>query len=212
MPPRNPELPEGTDHVIQGAGRTTAPESGGASSGGNDGGFVASGASGDDTAGLSTGNEGGGGAVGLKDQVRNTAANLQGQATDKVRAYAVQGKDKASGALDEFANVFQDAARSIDGKLGEEYGQYARQAADYVTGVSNSLRDKEIDELFDDARNLVRKSPAVAIGIAAAVGFALVRLAKAGMEPQGNVEFKSDGKDVQFTPAETAASAGGGAA
>lgn len=209
MPPRNPELPEGTDHVIQGASRTRGSDASGASSAG-DGGFVASSGSSRDTGGLSTTESGSAG--GIKDQVRNTAANLQNQATDKVRAFAVQGKDRASNALDEFANIFHDAARSVDGKFGEEYGQYARQAAEYVTGVSNSLRDKDVEDLIEEARGLVRKSPAVAIGVAAAVGFALVRLVKAGAEQGNNVSFTPDGKNVQFTPEETAASAGGGAA
>jgi hypothetical protein len=53
-----------------------------------------------------------------------------------------------------------DAADSIDERLGSEYGQYARRAADAVTGLADSLRDKDVDELFDGARNVVGKARA----------------------------------------------------
>ena len=226
MPGRNPELPEGTDHIINGA----AEMSSGTGVGGyGDAGFVASSASGRDTGGLSTGGfstagAGGGtaslggtgtGATGdIKSQVRNSAQGLKGQATDKVRSYAVDGKNRATSALDELANVVQDAATSLDEKLGAQYGQYARQAADTVSGLANTLRDKDVDELFDDARNVVRKSPGVAIGVAAAVGFALVRLVKVGLPQEGaEVDFTPEpGRDVQFISDDIAASSGAGAA
>ena len=39
--------------------------------------------------------------------------------------------------------------------------------------------------LIDDTRDFVRKSPAIAIGIAAVAGFALVRLLKTGLDDVG---------------------------
>ena len=51
-----------------------------------------------------------------------------------------------------------------------------------MQGISASVRDKDIDELLDDARALVRKSPAVAIGAAATLGFVLARLISAGID------------------------------
>src|SRR3546814_13513232 len=72
-------------------------------------------------------------------------------------------------------------------RLGAEYGDYARRAADSVSGFADTLRTKDVDELLDDARAIVRKGPVIAIGTAAAIGFALVRLVKAGLaEGQGD--------------------------
>ena len=68
-------------------------------------------------------------------------------------------------------------------KLGEQYGGYIRQAADAVSGLASTLRDKDPDELIDDARNVVRSSPAVAIAAAAAVGFLMARVVKSGLTP-----------------------------
>ena len=45
-----------------------------------------------------------------------------------------------------------------------------------------SSRDKTVDDLIDDTRDFVRKSPGIAIGIAAVAGFMLVRLIKTGLD------------------------------
>ena len=44
------------------------------------------------------------------------------------------------------------------------------------------------DALFADARELVKKSPAVAIGAAAALGFIVARLVKAGVPETGDTD------------------------
>jgi ElaB/YqjD/DUF883 family membrane-anchored ribosome-binding protein len=43
------------------------------------------------------------------------------------------------------------------------------------------LKAKEHDDLIEDARGFVQKSPAIAIGTAAALGFVLVRLIQSGL-------------------------------
>jgi hypothetical protein len=192
MPARNPdELPEGTDHIVNGAMETGGSTSGASGStgssgstgtdGGN-GGFVAAGgtAGTDDTGGTASNNGNSGG--GIKGQIRQGAQSLKSQATDRVRSYAVDSKGRASNTLDDLSRVVEDAARSIDERLGQEYGDYARKAARYVSDFSGSVRDKDVDELVDDVRTIVRKSPAAALGVAAVVGFTLVRLVKAGLD------------------------------
>lgn len=117
-----------------------------------------------------------------KTTIKEEAGKLGTQAADKARSFAGDGKAKASGALDEFSRMMNDAAGTVDEKLGEQYGQYARSAAQSIGGFADTLRSKEVDELLDDARAFVRKSPAVAIGTAAALGFVLARIIKAGVD------------------------------
>ncbi len=246
MPPRNPELPEGTDHIINGAMDTSGSTGGGsaglsgttgtsgtgAGSGGiggstgtatatagstggtasgttsTGGGFVATRGS-DDTGGTSaksgSGNSSGSSTTAQKlvDTAKSQVSSLTDQATGKIREYADQGKDRATSALDDFAEVINDAARSIDERLGSQYGEYAHRAAGAVTSISQDLRGKTVDELLDDSRNLVRKSPGVAIGAAALIGFTLVRLVKAGLDNGGDrdVQFTADrGRNIDFQP------------
>jgi len=114
--------------------------------------------------------------------LKDSAAKLAKDAGDKARTYAEDGKARAGGALDELARLMTEAAGTVDEKLGEQYGQYARGAADSVSGFSDSLKAKNLDDLIEDARGFVKKSPAIAIGTAAALGFVLVRLIKAGLD------------------------------
>jgi ElaB/YqjD/DUF883 family membrane-anchored ribosome-binding protein len=75
-----------------------------------------------------------------------------------------------------------DAARSVDERLGEDYGQYAHRAAGAVADFAGRIRDRNVDDIVDDARDFVRKSPVVAVGIAAVAGFALIRVIKSGLD------------------------------
>ena len=114
----------------------------------------------------------------LKDNVIKFAND----AGDKAKAAAEDGKTRAGGALSELAAMLHEAAGTVDEKVGDQYGQYARSAADAVANFSKSLQSKQVDELIDEARDFVKKSPAVAIGTAAAIGFVLARLVKAGLD------------------------------
>ena len=114
------------------------------------------------------------------DKFKSQFSSFKSQATDKARDYAGQGVEKATGALDEAARFLEDTARTVEEKLGPQYGRYGFSAAESVSGFAEQLRGKEIDELVEDVRGFVRKSPAVAIGAAVGLGFVLARLAKAG--------------------------------
>jgi len=113
----------------------------------------------------------------------DSAASFTEQAGARAREYTAQGKDRAVEALDGVAGLVGDAAGQVSERLGEQYGGYVRQAADAVSGLAETLRSKDPDELFDDARNVVRSSPAIAIAAAAAVGFLMARVVKSGLAP-----------------------------
>ncbi len=122
--------------------------------------------------------------------LKDEASKLSVKATEKARGLADEGKARATGALDEFSKLMEDAAGTVDEKLGEQYGQYARSAAKAISGFSDNLRGKEVDDLIADASDFVRKSPAVAIGTAAALGFLLARIVKAGTDADTNPAVK----------------------
>ncbi len=114
----------------------------------------------------------------LKDNVLKFASD----AGDKAKGYAEEGKTRAGGALDELARMLNEAAGTVDEKVGEQYGGYARSAAEAVSKFSQSLQSKQIEELIDAGGEFGKKSPARAIGTAAAVGCVLARMIKAGLD------------------------------
>ena len=118
----------------------------------------------------------------VKQAFKETVGGYGTQAADKARLFAEDGKAKAGGALDQLATLLNDAAAQVDEKLGAQYGGYARTAADSVTSFSDQVKAKDIDELIEDATALVRKSPGIAIGAAAALGFVVARLIQSGID------------------------------
>lgn len=98
------------------------------------------------------------------------------QAKTQATQLARDGKTKTSDAIAGLGRIVSDTAPTIDEKLGEKYGDYARTAARSMQEAAAKLDAKELDELADDAREFVRKSPGVAVGIAAVAGFMVARL------------------------------------
>jgi ElaB/YqjD/DUF883 family membrane-anchored ribosome-binding protein len=165
MPPRKPALPEGTDHVVRGASA-------------GDEGVASLGAARDKLVG----------------QVREQVTSLRSQGVNRVRGFADDGKARATSLLDDLGEVIDEAAAAVDRKFGEDYGDYAHRASSAVSGLAEKVRAKTIDDLIDDTRDFVRKSPGIAIGIAAVAGFMLVRLIKTGLDDvSGAREAANDG-------------------
>ena len=106
------------------------------------------------------------------------AKDLAGQAKERASTMAVDGKAKASDAMSTLGKLVADNAGTIDEKLGTRYGDYARTAARSMQETAAKIEAKDINELGDDAKDFVRKSPGLAIGIAAVAGFMLSRLFK----------------------------------
>jgi ElaB/YqjD/DUF883 family membrane-anchored ribosome-binding protein len=121
------------------------------------------------------------------DKVRSGSGKITEQAAGKARDFVGQGIERSAEAIANVSKLVGDTASGLDDRLGQEYGDYARRAAEALENTANRLASKDPDELIDDTRNFVRKSPGVALAGAAIVGFALARLVKSG--------FSSDDDD-----------------
>src|SRR5687767_2605710 len=108
MPGRDNELPEGTDHIINGAMETGR--------GGPGGGFVGGAGKSDDTGGTAMIEDGG-----VRGQLRQGVASIKEQAGGRIREFADDGKSRASNALEELSRIVEEAAESIDERLGDQY-------------------------------------------------------------------------------------------
>jgi len=158
MADQNENLPDGTDKVIPGASVTSNPVA--------------------DTPTSASGKPGNA----MIERVKTGRDQLSGQAADKARGLVAQGIERSAEALASVSKLVGDTASGLDERLGEEYGDYARKAATTIENTANSLASKDADELIEDTRDFVRKSPGVALAGAAIVGFALARLIKSGLD------------------------------
>jgi len=176
------DLPEGTDTVIEGA---------------SENGSEGSGASGATTSGSSSSTEqsvSAGTTNGILDKVRSGGEKLSGQAAGRAKDLLSQGIDRSAEALANVGKLIGDTASGIDDRLGEEYGDYARRAAETIEGAANSLAAKDPEELIDDTREFIRRSPAVALAGAAIVGFAIARLIKSGLSSGDEDDERKSGR------------------
>jgi ElaB/YqjD/DUF883 family membrane-anchored ribosome-binding protein len=98
------------------------------------------------------------------------------QAKVKAGELAVQGKTRASDALSGLGKLVSDNADTIDDRVGTKYGDYARSASRKMQETAAAIEAKDFEELGEEAREFVRKSPGLAIGMAAVAGFMLARL------------------------------------
>lgn len=186
---RENDLPEGTDSIIQGAMDTDTSDVTGEreSRGGRSSGSPAR---------RPAAGSGSGGSAGtaLMEKVRSGGEKLSGQAADKARDFVGQGMERSAEAISNVAKLVGDTAPGLEERLGPEYADYARRAAETLEGAANRLAEKDPDELIDDTRNFIRKSPGVALAGAAIVGFALARLVKSGLS-MGDEDREDDDRD-----------------
>ncbi len=111
-------------------------------------------------------------------QWKDEASKYTDQASVRAKELATEGKTKTAGAMGSLAQMIEDAAPQVDEKLGTQYGDFARSAAKTVSGMASTLDQQDVDQLVNNTRDFVKKSPAVAIGAAAVVGFVLARMFK----------------------------------
>lgn len=116
--------------------------------------------------------------AGVSSEWIDEAKALSGQAKERAAELAVEGKAKASDAISNLGKIVADTAPQLDEKLGPKYGDVARTAARSMQETAARIESKDITELGNDAKEFVRKSPGLAVGIAAVAGFFVARLFK----------------------------------
>ncbi len=118
--------------------------------------------------------------AGPKSEWVDEAKVMGDQAKEKAALFANEGKVRASEAISGLGKIVADNAGTIDEKLGAKYGDYARSAARTMQDTADKIEAKDLGELGDDAKAFVRKSPGLAVGIAAAAGFVLASFFRKG--------------------------------
>ncbi|WP_232280890.1 hypothetical protein [Novosphingobium nitrogenifigens] len=106
------------------------------------------------------------------------AGLVAGQAKDKGLELVRQGQSMTSGAIAVVGRTLGDTAPTIDEKLGVQYGDFARTAAQALQTTAEKIEAKDLTEIGGDVKDFVRQNPMVAVGIAAVAGYALARMVR----------------------------------
>ncbi len=111
---------------------------------------------------------------GAREKANTYAADAKVKATE----LALDGKAKTSQCMVGLSKLIDENSGLIDEKVGIKYGDYARTASKSIQGAATKLDDKSLDELGEDAKEFVRQSPGLAVGMAVAAGFLVGRMFK----------------------------------
>jgi len=97
---------------------------------------------------------------------------------EKAKSIFSDGKGQVSQSLDSIAQAFHRTGEQLRGQNYGSVAGYADQAAEKIEQVSYHLRDKNVDELLDEAEDLTRRQPLTMMACALITGFLLARLFK----------------------------------
>lgn len=87
-------------------------------------------------------------------------------------------KARISNVIANLGGLIADSAGTIEDRLGSRFGDIARSTSENVTSAAKKVGESDLGELAEDTRQFVRKSPAIAIGLAVTAGFVVARLLK----------------------------------
>jgi uncharacterized protein YjbJ (UPF0337 family) len=134
-----------------------------------------------------------------KDIAESSTDAIKGQASDLVDA----AKDVASQATDKFKDAVNDkrssgaeyvgsladtmrrAAREFDAELPIA-GTYIRKAASQIEGVSDHIRNGNLNDVVRNAQNFARRQPTAFLGLAVLAGFGAVRFLKSSSNDEAS--------------------------
>jgi hypothetical protein len=121
-------------------------------------------------------------------QVAEAARQAQSQAKDAMAAASTQATGTVKGVLNHQVNTGADFAGTIAHSINSaaddlsrnapQLAELARGAARQMDAFADQIREKSVDELFQDASDFARRQPGVVFGAAAVLGFALFRMFK----------------------------------
>ena len=137
-------------------------------------------------------------------KVSETRQKVATEAAGKTRGLVGDGLSKSSETIGNMSRLVDETAANIDEQLGSEYGDYARKTARYLDDTAQRIAAKDPDELVDDVRGFVRQSPAMALGAAAIVGFAIARLVGAGFDAERENRIGDDYGNTTLRPVDPA--------
>jgi len=123
-------------------------------------------------------------------KIKSVAEDVAKSATSKVKE--AFGEQKSAGA-----DYIREIAQSIHRAAGEleesvpPAAKYIRDAASHLEGAAEAIRDKDVREWVDEARQFARAQPTLVFGGAMVLGFAALRLFKNTSAPEDHSAARS---------------------
>lgn len=118
----------------------------------------------------------------LARQARQQAGELANRGGEQIKSQLANQKHDASQRMLPIQSALRETAQQLRKQGQASVGQYADRAGDQVERFSSYLRETDVDEMTDEVRSFARRSPALFLGGAAALGFLATRFLKSSSQ------------------------------
>lgn len=143
------------------------------------------------------------------DQARQKADDLKQGAAARAGEEFDRHKSGVADEIDDFAEAIRQSAHTMEERGKPNPARYVGKAADAIEGLADSLRRRDLNEVAREVTRFAQDRPALFIGGAVALGFALSRFAKAGSGSSAGSSQAYDDYDVDDDLPGTETSRGG---
>lgn len=122
----------------------------------------------------------------VKDEVVAAASDIRDQAAamaeplqQKARSLAEEQKEAGAQRVRGVARAISSAAEELDDEMPQT-AEWIRRGASQLESISQSVRDKSVEDLARDTERFARNNTAAFFGLSLVAGFALARFLKSG--------------------------------
>ena len=123
---------------------------------------------------------------------RNNAGGAR--LVDKVKDGAVSQlstqKDRASDGIGSVVQAVRQSTQQLRDQRHDTIAQYVDQAAAQLERFSNTLKEKNVSDLLDEAQRFARRNPALFVGGAFALGLLSARFFKSSRDQRADVGWR----------------------
>jgi hypothetical protein len=130
----------------------------------------------------------------VKDQVVDQAKNSFRQARDSAGTSLTQSRSQAADRISGIAEAVRGTSERLRSDNQPSVANLTDSLADQVERLSSYLRDRDLTEFRRDLEGFARRQPAVAVGVALALGMLGARFIKSSQR-QGDASRRAGGED-----------------
>ena len=132
-------------------------------------------------------------------QDTNRPAGIMGRVRNSASQQLSEQKNRATDGLGSVAQAVRQSTQQLRDQQHDTIAQYVEQAADQLERLSTRLKEKNVNELVDDAQRFARQRPALFIGSAFAIGLIGSRFFKSSADRRGEASSYGYGTSAYGT-------------
>lgn len=123
-----------------------------------------------------------------KEQITADASEVVEKAKNIGREQIESGKQTAASQAEKVANVIEQAASQLKKKNLRTVADYTSEIKATIKNFSDNLKNRSVDELVTDIRDMVRRNPTAFILGSVVIGIGISRFFKASAERRQHYE------------------------